>query len=108
MTPDSTASGVDVSLRMSIGGARSHAQKPDFKYAVYEGSRGNLRRGRWTGAARARRHREPPRVYLAGTTIQKVTVPRGYATAYRRRYFTATVKSFGHGAVMVTVSPVMG
>src|ERR1035437_8773650 len=33
---------------------------------------------------------------------------RGYAIAYRRRYFTATVKSFGHGAVMVTVSPVMG
>ena len=32
----------------------------------------------------------------------------GYATAYRRRYFTATVRSFGHGAVMVTVSPLTG
>ena len=28
--------------------------------------------------------------------------------AYCRRYFTATLKSFGHGAVMVTVSLVTG
>jgi len=33
---------------------------------------------------------------------------RGYNTANWRRYFTATFKSFGHGAVMVRVSPVTG
>ena len=43
---------------------------------------------------------------LAGGNI-RMRLPR-YATAYRRRYFTATVRSFGHGAVMVTVSPVTG
>jgi hypothetical protein len=43
---------------------------------------------------------------LAGGNFR--TRPSGYATAYRRRYFTATVRSFGHGALMVTVSPVTG
>ena len=33
---------------------------------------------------------------------------RLYAAAYLRKYFTATVKSFGHGAVMVRASPVTG
>ena len=43
---------------------------------------------------------------LAGGSFR--TRLSGYATAYRRRYFTATVRSFGHGALMVTVSPVTG
>ena len=69
-------------------------------------------RGRWhaclatrLGASGAGPEGKMPSSMAGGNFRTRLS---GYATAYRRRYFTATVRSFGHGAVMVTVSPVTG
>jgi hypothetical protein len=43
-----------------------------------------------------------------GGFVIRLSRPRATYFANCRRYFNATFKSFGHGAVMVTVSPVTG